>query len=371
MYLFFRSRPGFFICFISLWISNCKQTRLQEYWMNDVSIHTYGRTALNEKNELRLITSASGVSFDFEGDSCIIWFKNLTGSGNHGYVVIESDSAYYKRIKILDTSTQRVSVYGLKKQRIHQVNIIKATEASNGDIAVQKIEAQKILARNQFPKTKIEFIGNSITCGMGNDTLEIPCGSGQWYDQHNAYYSYASIAARTLNLEPMLSSVSGIGIYRCWNVDCPAMPDVYENFQLGTDSTNRWDFSRWTPDIVSICLGTNDFSDGDGVHERKPFDSVIFIHQYLDFIQRIYTHYPHTQIVLLTSPMLHGIKAAALYRLLNTIALQINASNKNKPGIQTFQFLPMQATGCATHPSKAEHQVMADQLIPFLKSIIK
>lgn len=371
MHLSLRSRLGIIICFFSIWISNCKQTRLQEYRMNDVSLHSCGRTALNEKNELRLITSASGVSFDFEGDSCIVWFKNLTGSGNYGYVVIESDSTYIKRIKILDTISQRVSINGLKKQKVHQVNIIKATEASNGVIAVQKLKAQKILSRNQIPKTRIEFIGNSITCGMGNDTLEIPCGSGQWYDQHNAYYSYASIAARTLNLEPMLSSVSGIGIYRCWNADCPAMPDVYENLQLGTDSTKRWNFSQWTPDIVSICLGTNDFSDGDGIHERKPFDSVIFIHRYLDFIQKIYTHYPQTQIVLLTSPMVHGIKAAALYRLLNTIAIQINAANMDRPGIKTFQFLPMQATGCSTHPNKAEHQVMANQLIPFLNSILK
>ncbi|MEO5583761.1 MAG: GDSL-type esterase/lipase family protein [Saprospiraceae bacterium] len=355
---------------MSIWILNCKQTSLREYRMNDLALHTYGRTVLNEKNELRLITSASGISFDFEGDSCIIWFKNLTGSGNHGYVVIVSDSTYQDRVKILDTSSQRVSVYGSKKQRIHQVNLIKATEASNGDLAILRVQAQLILSRNQFPNTRIEFIGNSITCGMGNDTLEIPCGSGQWYDQHNAYYSYASIAARTLNLEPMLSSVSGIGIYRCWNIDCQAMPDVYDNLQLGTDSTKRWDFSRWTPDIVSICLGTNDFSDGDGIHERKPFDSVIFIHRYMDFIQRIYTHYPHAQIVLLTSPMLHEIKAAALYRLLNTITLQSNTVNINRPEIKTFQFLPMQATGCSTHPSKEEHQVMADQLIQFLKSII-
>jgi hypothetical protein len=52
-----------------------------------------------------------------------------------------------------------------------------------------------LFSRNQ---EKIEFIGDSITCGFGNDESGLPCGKGQWFDQHNAYFAYGSVAARTL-----------------------------------------------------------------------------------------------------------------------------------------------------------------------------
>lgn len=355
---------------VSLFFS-CKPARFTLYPIQDNTFHLLGRAIYDGANGIRLISSASGIAFDFEGDSCIVNFRNLTSENNHGYAVIELDGAYYGRYRIDNAFSQPLSIQAKDRVTIHHVQAIKATEAQNGDISILNVSARKVKAASTRRSGRIEFIGNSITCGMGNDISVIPCGQGQWYDQHNAYNSYATITARALNLEPMLSAVSGIGIYRCWNVDCPAMPDVYESLHLGADSTHQWDFNQWTPDIVSIALGTNDFSDGDGVHERKPFDAAIFVQRYLSFIQTIYRHYPKVQIILLTSPMLNGDKSTELYKLINSIADHINALKINRPSIKTFQFAPMHATGCSGHPNKAEHQVMADQLIPFIKTFIK
>ena len=45
----------------------------------------------------------------------------------------------------------------------------KVTEAANGQIIITKIEGKNIaVAQTNFTK-RIEFIGNSITCGFGND----------------------------------------------------------------------------------------------------------------------------------------------------------------------------------------------------------
>ena len=104
----------------------------------------------------------------------------------------------------------------------------------------------------------IEFIGNSITCGAAADPSEVPCGSGEYHDQHNAYYAYGPRVARALNTNFLLSSVSGAGIYRNWNSDGPALPLLFEQSDLRENSSRPWNFDLYSPDIVSIALGTND-----------------------------------------------------------------------------------------------------------------
>ena len=62
------------------------------------------------------------------------------------------------------------------------------------------------------PVRRMEFIGNSITCGTGSDQSVVPCDKGVWQDQHNAYLSYGPAVARSFNAQWQLSAVSGIGL---------------------------------------------------------------------------------------------------------------------------------------------------------------
>src|ERR1700729_3088658 len=64
----------------------------------------------------------------------------------------------------------------------HLVTICKATEGI-GWVEFEGVYADALLPAPALPDRKIEFIGNSITCGFGNDTSGIPCGQGEWYDQ--------------------------------------------------------------------------------------------------------------------------------------------------------------------------------------------
>ncbi|MEI9946860.1 MAG: SGNH/GDSL hydrolase family protein [Chitinophagaceae bacterium] len=219
-------------------------------------------------------------------------------------------------------------------------------------------------------KKKIEFIGNSITCGMSNDTKEIPCGTGKWYDQHNAYWAYGPRVARTLNADFLLSAVSGIGMYRNWNSLSPTMPQVYESAYLDIDSAQRWNFNNYIPDVVSICLGTNDLSNGDGKKERLPFDSSAYIKTYVEFIGTIYRHYPSTQIALLTSPMIAGSSGELLLACLQSVKEKSKALYAGKPVIEIFKFKPMVPKGCGSHPDIDDHQVLANELLPFFSKLL-
>jgi len=349
---------------------SCASLQLNEFVGTDPDISRHGRTIVNLSGELELITSASFVEFQFEGELCKISLRNIAQKGEYNYVSVEIDDEYQGRLRVSDDKSRLFTIKPLKESALHTLRIYKATEAHNGVVVFGGVQASDIEPMAALQRTKIEFIGNSITCGMGNDAGEIPCGRNKWYDQHNAWWSYAAITARALSADFMLSSVSGAGIYRNWNSEGPTLPQLYESAYLNIDSLKRWDFSTWIPDVVVIALGTNDLSDGDGEKPRLPFDSTLFVKEYEGFLATIYAHYPEARLVLLSSPMITEAKSELLLSCLesvkNSSALQFPARKK----IGIFEFEAVTASGCSGHPTIAEHKLMAEQLIPFMKGIV-
>lgn len=332
-----------------------------------------GRTLTDKDGNLVLIGSASYAEFRFTSDSCTLFLQNIAYGDDYNYVSVELDGQYTGRLKVNGHDPKPYTIRATASGAVtgsHLLRLYKATESHNGQVVLTDIKGAGIKPAEHPVKKKIEFIGNSITCGMGNDTEEIPCGTGKWYDQHNAYWAYGPRVARAVGADFMLSSVSGIGIYRNWNSDGPVMPQVYESAYLDIDSTQRWDFSAYTPDIVSICLGTNDLSDGDGQQPRLPFDSAAFVSQYVDFVGLVYKHYPAVQVALLSSPMLSGAKADLLFACLEQVKQQCGLRYPGKPAIALFRFKPMIPKGCGYHPDHKDHEILANELIPFFRQLL-
>ncbi len=339
---------------------------------NNPLITYHGRTLVKKSAEVELISSASYAEFEFEGDSCIVALTNTATPGDYNYAAIELDNEYKGRIRVANNYPTNFTIVATKKIKWHLLRIYKATEALTGLIGVRYIKAFQVRSSPKLYKKKIEFIGNSITSGFGDDDKEIPCGNGsKWYDQHNAYWSYAARVARSLDANFMLSTISGTGIYRNWNSDGPTVPQQYESAYLRIDSAERWNFRTFIPDVVVIALGTNDLSGGDGKTPRKDFDSTIFVDTYIGFLKTIYAHYPSTQIVLLTSAMLNGYNAKKLLSCLQAIKNSISKHSISPNEIKIFEFRPMNATGCAGHPSLKEHETLASELLPFMRAVLK
>jgi hypothetical protein len=74
------------------------------------------------------------------------------------------------------------------------------------------------------------------------------------------------------------------------------MPQVYEKTDFQDNSTRYWDFKLYRPRIVSIALGTNDFSDGDHINPRLPFDSARFVNNYIGFLKLVKSKYPQARM---------------------------------------------------------------------------
>lgn len=328
-------------------------------------LYPAGRTALNEKNQLELVSSAAHFSCSFTGTSCVVYIA-AGNTGGYNYMQYELDGVYQKRIRVTDTPV----IINATGSGTHLLSIYKATEAHTGALVVTKIAATGITAVKEPERPLIEFIGNSITCGAAADASEIPCGSGQYHDQHNAYMAYGPSVARTLKLNYLVSSVSGIGIYRTWNRESPNMPQVYEKLDFQEQGTRNWNFNICKPAIVSIALGTNDISRGDGT-PRATFDSARFVSAYVAFVKTVKGYYPQARIALLSSPMVKHAAGELLKRCIAAVKQQIDTAYPGSKPVATFYFEPMEPHGCTGHPDVADHQRMAAQLKPFFKKLLK
>ncbi len=332
------------------------------------SLHPFGRYLLNDRQEVELISSAAHFGFRFKGTECRI-YAFLPEAEGHNYLQYELDGVYQKRIRISGKDPAPM-VITAPADGTHTVWVYKATEAHTGPVIVEKITGKGLKSLKRPDAPLIEFIGDSITCGAAADPSEVPCGTGVYHDQHNAYFAYGPRVARTLGANFILSSVSGYGVYRNWNSDGPPLPQVYEKTDFQDGSPRLWNFSAWSPDIVSIALGTNDFSNGDGKKARLPFDSTSFVNQYVHFVQLVKSKYPGAQIALLSSAMMSGNRRMLLQNCLIAVKNSIDVGYPADQPVALHFFQPMQAGGCTGHPNVEDHGVLAEELAPFFYALI-
>ncbi|MBO0343444.1 GDSL family lipase [Muricauda lutimaris] len=346
---------------------NCTGTKPTKFRADNENFQYSGRYQLLD-NDAALISPGASVSINFSGTECKVYLKGENPPYN--YVSFELDGNYLGRTKIESSAVQEYHVEVSAEKKVHSLKIIKESEASNGYVLLHGIEVEEILENDFSSQPYIEFIGDSITCGAAADGSTVPCDTGEYFDHENVYFSYGANVARALQADFTLSSVSGIGMYRNWNdenIEEPIMPQVYENLYLNTDDTIGNNFDR-TPDIVSICLGTNDLSNGDGVKPRLPFNKEKYTANYINFIKTVYGHYPNTQIVLLNSPMVGGEKNTLLVSCLKEVQSYF-AQNHNK-SVLLFEFDSTYTNGCLWHPSVEEHKKMAQKLTPFFRKLL-
>lgn len=331
------------------------QEKLNYFAALDNNIQYCGRTIVSENKNVRCWQPGAYMQARFTGNTLKLFFVDQVQYGqNHNYVEVVLDNQPAKRIR-LTTENDTLS-FTLPKAKEHSVTVYKDTEAGIGYLDFCGIQCVSLLPLNKVPVHKMEFIGNSITCGAGIDLSVAPCGQGAWYDQNNAYLSYGSITARKLNAKFHLSSVSGIGLmHSCCNMKI-SMPQVYNKVNMRDDSV-AWNFGNYQPDIVTVSLGQN-----DGIQ-----DSLAFCTAYITFLTQLRNYYPSAEIVCLSSPMADADLNKVLKSYVNFI---VNFMHKRGDGkVHSFFFSKQFHNGCGGHPDMKEQEQIAAELTGFIKSL--
>lgn len=348
--------------------SSCKETKglTSKLYSAQDSVHfTISGRVDKRDSSLVMISPASKIAFKNTQDDTLSVFSKVDDPKQHAFWSLAINGEYKGKKRVEGDTINELKIPVSKNDTL--IELYKATEASTGNLIFSGIKAKEIAEAPKKPDLKIEFIGNSITSGFGNDNKEFPCGEGSWFDAHNAYYSYATIAANRLDADFVLSSISGWGMYRNWNVTGPTVPDVYDNLYLSTDSTKTYTAKDFNPELISINLGTNDLSDGDGQHERLAFSVDDYVGAYIEFVQHLIDTRDNPKIAILDSPMISGEKEEILHRSLDSVASYFETKGKK---IHVFDFETIPETGCGAHPSIEEDKMMADQITPFYEEIL-
>jgi len=294
----------------------------------------------------------------FEGTSCSIRLND----GNNLYAVTIDNQTP----QVLKTDTSTVySVATDMADTIHTILIEKRTEAFIGKgefLGFILDEDKKLIKQNSIPNRRIEFIGNSITCGYGVEGAN--ASSPFKPETENATLSYAALIGRTLNADYMMIAYSGKGVVRNYGdpnmTSTDPMPGLY-NRTICSDSTPVWDFTSWIPQVVVINLGTNDFST-----QPHP-DKSIFQEAYTQLITRIQSQYPEVTIFCVCGPMIG--EPCASY--INEVVNRCEQNNGNQKvyfiGIST-SLLTMSDRGSDWHPNIQGQQKIADVIIPIIQN---
>ena len=217
-----------------------------------------GRTEISEDGSVSFDWSATTVRLKFSGTTLKLKCKDTHADWFNLWVDTPQGPQATSVFKVAGDTT--ITLFKGKKG-VHEVSIQKRTEGEQGTAFFEAFTTDgKFLDAPQPHSRLIEFIGDSYTCGYGT---EAPNRTDPFLPEtENPALTYADIVARLFDAEAVHISHSGRGIVRNYG-DFNQHENMVKLYAQTYDQhcEKAWT-PTYTPDVVVIYLGTNDFSTG-------------------------------------------------------------------------------------------------------------
>ncbi|HVU54159.1 MAG TPA: SGNH/GDSL hydrolase family protein [Puia sp.] len=331
---------------------------------SDPRIQYMGRIVTKDSSA-ELSWTATTVSIAFDGTGIRALLKDEEGDNYYNVIV----DGKVTTVLHLDKGKSLYTLASGLPAGHHNLELFKRTEWDKGKTWFYGLAPDAhttLLPAPPAPKRKLEFYGNSITCGYAvEDSSGKDRGTAPY---ENAYAAYASITGRHFNADYRCITKSGIGILISW---FPLiMPEMWDRVDA-TDTVTKWDFSRWTPDVVVINLFQNDawLTNMPGHEQFKarfgktaPGADVI-VQAYKKFVQGMREKYPRAALICMLGNMDASKPGAPWPGYIEKAVSQLDDKN-----IYTL-IVPFKGT--PGHPNIAEQKILADSLIDFMDTHIR
>ena len=249
---------------------------------NDPLIEYTGRIDFSDPLAPRFSYSGVSIRANFTGTSVAVIMDDNVGQN---YYTVILDGRILDTLAISAGKKSYTIVDGLE-DTVHEIELFKRTEEMFGKTRFFGFlvdEGAILTTLTNERERLIEYIGNSITCGYGNEGIN---GGTFGPTTENHYMTYAALNSRNFNARHLAVCKSGIGIYRNYNGPASGNPDNMTNYYTRIflfDEDPKYSFAD-KPDLVCINLGTNDFSTPGG-------DSALFVNNYFRLIDTIQAKY--------------------------------------------------------------------------------
>ena len=255
------------------------------------------------------------------------------------------------------------------------IRVMKFSECAFGYAGLKSLEIDGTMVSTGSTTVplKLEFIGDSITCGYGIE--------GVWEkdtfttQQERPDKAYAFLTAKALGAQVQLCSWSGIGLISNYvDPETIMLPDTHWLMQANWPYTDKslalrlgiepevWDANKYQPDIVVIHLGTNDISWVRGMEERR----LEYTAQLRHLIEAVHRRSPKAKICCCL-----GIMGEALN---DSVKEAVELFKKDFPAVTAKALLftqQLESDGIAAdwHPSATTHKKAAELLVKELRTL--
>lgn len=348
-------------------------SKKREYLPQELVIRLSGRT-LYRDNALYLLHAASYIEFEFQGQFLEVEMESDGGDEEFqawiGIYVNDMDKVY-RKIN-LARGIRKYVLWESDEPTTVLIRIVKLSENQYAYTAINKFildkNAEVFITKEK--KKRIEFIGDSITCGFGN---EGKAGDRFITETENPLKAYGALTAIKLDCDFTIVAWSGNGIISRVipkednepNIK-ELVPEVYPyvDYNLyrrkGWLPVEKYDYESDNCDIVVVNLGTNDASYTRDKMERKK----AFQRAYQEFLRFLRATHKNKPIICtagaMTDLLNHEIKEAVSH-----------VSIEDKDNLLYFmQFTKPEkedGEGAVGHPSLLRHEKMANQLANWIR----
>ncbi len=209
--------------------------------------------------------SGSGVEFKFKGESATLNFvcddfDNLVYGRRVRFAVLLDGETVHdvvmdERELSLEVKTKSSDVFSV-------ITIVKLSEAKHSSFALKNITVSSYdgISPTDENVLRIEFIGDSLTCGYGIDDTQSVFSTRT----ENFMKTYAYLAARELSADYSAVCFSGYGVVSGFTSGARNSEAVVSRFYHSScllgDTLPSWDFSEKNNNLVVLNLGANDTS---------------------------------------------------------------------------------------------------------------
>jgi len=275
---------------------------------------------------------------------------------------------------LMEEQEKTVMVFDSAKPWGADIRIRKLSECTQSLMAISEIRTDGLVEPLAETGMRVEFIGDSITCGYGVE------GKNELEDfstaTENAAKSYAGLTAQWMGLDAMLTSCSGYGIVSGYTDDPEKrltdqlLPRYYaytgrNSFTLPSGRKLQeipWDFSRWQPEKILVNLGTNDLS---WVADREPRKD-LFRKQYKEFLQEVRSKNPGAMILCVLGIMGTGLNEY-MVKAVNEYRSESGDTRIHSMTLQE-QDAGRDGYGCNFHPSEKTQLRLAKKIQAFIQN---
>jgi hypothetical protein len=329
----------------------------------DTRIRYTGRIG-HKDNVAQLYWSGTSMEVNFTGSTVKALLKDERGE-NYFNIIIDG------KITVLhpDTAKRLYTLATGLKTGNHTLLLYKRTEFSDGSTAFYNFQFEagaEVLPASPQKNRTIEFYGNSITAGYA---VEDYSGADSYLGRYkNNYISYAALVARHYNAQYSFIAKSGIGVmFGYYNEN---MGQIFDRLNP-MNPNSKWDFSKYTPEVIVINLFQNDASlmrsptraEFIAKFPNGPPEAPYIINSYKELLKSIRSKNPTSQIICALGNM-DATKEGSPWP--GYIQSAVDQLNDKKVFVHMFPY-----KNTPGHPTIKEHQTMADDLIKFIDANIK